>query len=360
MKRKIVVAVLCGILTISSLAGCGNTQVEETEPTAVEEPTVEEETPADGEEAVKETAEEVIEEVEAEEPEQPEQPEQPEKYICLAETVYNADGSVQSLTKYICNESGDTLEGTCYDMDGNVVSSTLYEYEYDTDGNKIKETENWTNTQNNLSSSILREYEYDTNGNMMKLKLNNSDVEGFYIDEYEYDANGNVTKNIYTHFDGDGNVTVTNSHEYEYDTNGNKIKHIYTDEMYSFLYEYENEYDANGNIIKYICNSMNEDGTELGTDLSEYKYDAENRLFSETFYDSMGEIIYYEYDEHGNNIRHIQYDEFLPSFCAEYKYMELQDYLDAKESIDAEEVECVNTESIESILSGLGISPNNN
>lgn len=356
MKRKIVVAVLCGILAISSLAGCGNTQVEETEPTAVEEPTVEEETPADGEEAVEETAEEVIEEVEAEEPEQE------EKYICLAETVYNADGSVQSLTKYICNESGDTLEGTCYDMDGNVVRSTLYEYEYDTDGNKIKKTENWTNAQNNLSSSILREYEYDTNGNMMKLKLNNSDVEGFYTDEYEYDANGNVTKNIYTDFDGDGNVTVTNSHEYEYDTNGNKIKDISPSDGSTVISEYENEYDENGNLIKYTCNSAFEDGEIFATDLCEYKYDDENRLLSETLYDAMDCIIYKEYDAHGNTIRHIQYttDDFFPSFCTEYEYMELQDYLDAKESIDAEEVECVNTESIESILSGLGISLNNN
>lgn len=363
MKRKAVVVLLCGILAISSLAGCGNTQVEEAEPVSTEEPSVEEEPPVVEEEApaVEEVVEEVTEEVEEEEPEQIVE----EKYICLAETSYNADGSVDRLTKYIYNESGDMIEETGCDVDGNVVRSASYEYEYDADGNKIKETENWTNAQNDLSGSISREYEYDANGNVTKFTLSNSDVEGFYTDEYEYDANGNTIKDIYTDFDADGNEESSSFHEYEYDASGNIIKEISDIGSGTFVYEYENEYDENGNIIKYTCNHADEDGEVFSTDLCEYKYDDENRLLSETIYDWSG-VIYHEYDEHGNNTRHIQYstDDFFPSFCAEYKYMELQEYLAAKESIDAEEIEIeiviANGESIESILSGLRISLNNN
>lgn len=354
MKRKAVVVLLCGILAVSSLAGCGNTQVEEAEPVSTEEPSVEEEPPVAEEEApaVEEVVEEVTEEVEEEEPE----PIVEEKYICLAERYYDADGDW--LTKYIYNEHGDVL-GTGCDVDGNLTGSTSYEYEYDADGNKIKEIET------NAAFSITSEYEYDANGNVTKFTLNNSDVEGFYTDEYEYDANGNMIKDIWTDFDADGNEESSSFHEYEYDASGNIIKEISDIGPGTFVYEYENEYDENGNIIKYTCNHADEDGEVFSTDLCEYKYDDENRLLSETIYDWSG-VIYHEYDEHGNNTRHIQYstDDFFPSFCAEYKYMELQEYLAAKESIDAEEIEIetviANGESIESILSGLGISLNNN
>lgn len=133
MKRKITAVLLCGILAISSLAGCGSIQGEEAEPAVVEEPTVEEETP------VAEEEEEVTEEAEAEESEQEEE----EKYLCLTQTDYNADGSVEALTKYIYNESGDTLKEITYDADGSITESTEYADSgfgwttYDADGNEI-------------------------------------------------------------------------------------------------------------------------------------------------------------------------------------------------------------------------------
>lgn len=173
MKRKMVMALLCGILGISSLTGCGNTQLEEAEPIVVEEPQVKELTVEEEKSVAVDGAEET-------------EQEQEERYLRLKETEYNADGSVKQLTKYIYNESGNMLKQTSYIADGSRESSIEYEFDedgvstksviYDADGNITESTEyaetgfGWTtyDADGNEISSYLSEDEFDNNGNQIK------------------------------------------------------------------------------------------------------------------------------------------------------------------------------------------------
>lgn len=394
MKRKMLVALLCGILVISSLAGCGNTQVEEADAVAVEEPQVEEASVAvDGAE------EDVIGDVE-------EETEQEERYLRLKETEYNADGSVKQLTKYIYDESGSMLKQTSYAADGSRESSIEYEFDengvstksvsYDADGNIIESTEyaengfGWTtyDADGNEISSYLSEDEFDDNGNQIKSTYHQSDLydgslETFdWVTEYEYDDNNRQTKMISyeedgstiqyiyeyaydsagnciteTKYDADGTVSSTKDKEYDSDNNIIKETETNADGTGYMLTEYE--YDSRGNQIK-VSTSYNYDYYNSSS-VSEYEYDINDRQVRQTYYSdgALQSINCMEYDDYGNIIRTIIYyteeSEYQTNGITEYKYMKLQDYLTAKESIDEEEIEIVNTESVENILSSLGI-----
>ena len=467
MKRKLITLVMASALISASLAGCGNKEVEETEPVAVEEPAVEE-TPTAGDEA----EEEVTGDVETEEPEQ----EVEEKYICLAQTDYHADGSVETLKKYIYNESGNVLKEityatdssiillieyecddkgnpikyTCTDADGNVTSGPyLYGYEYDDKGNIIKKTETETETDEdgNVVGSSSYEYEYDENGNTIKEKSTsiNTDGAGNVTDstafEAEYNENGNVIRMSHTYMDGNGNVTGSIVYEYEYDENGNEIKMSYidmdADGNVSSSGLCESEYDENGNEIKETYTYLDADGNVTASHWNEYEYNDTNNQTTKTsylvgdgtrikqeecVYDSAGNsiketmfldgkeynVVEYEYDGHGNMLKesHIDYynhmrwsfesvydvddrivremsysyvddsDVIESIICreydvygnqiktyyystdgmkfTEYEYIELKDYLATKEAIDQEEIEFVNVEPVENILSSSG------
>lgn len=409
MKRKVAVTLLCGVLAISSLAGCGNTQIEETEPVVAEEPAVEEETPLaeDG------PAEEVTEETDAEESEQEEE----EKFICLTQTDYNADGSVVTLTKYIYSESGGTLKEIAYGADGSVKSSIENELDengfciksttYDADGNITESTEHvnngivgnsetgstmgWTtyDADGNVISSYLSEDEFDDNGNQIKStysQINNYDGDCMTfggVTEYEYDDNNRQTKMISyeedgstiqyiyeyaydsagnciteTKYDADGAVSSTKDKEYDSDNNVIKETETNADGTGYMLTEYE--YDSRGNQIKMLT-SCNYD-YYTSNSLSEFEYDTNDRQVRQTYYSegALQSISCKEYDNYGNISRAITYyteeSEYQVSQITEYEYIELQDYLTAKKSIDEEETTFVNTEPIETILSGLGIS----
>ena len=371
----------------ATLAGCGNAETGEAESAATAETAVEEETPVDG---GGETLEEVAVDAETEQEEE-------EKYLCMTTTDYNADGSVETLTKYIYNEYGNTLKATSYAADSSIESLAEYEYEYDDKGNTIKYTSTETDADGNVTSSQLFEYEYDDNGNIIwesdavnDVRWNEPWTNWF---EYEYDDNGNKIKEIRTNADADRNVTDSSLVEYEYDDNGNEIKHTYTTSdadgnvTWTNWVENEYEYDDSGNIIKYTSTEIDADGNVMSSsseeyeyddhgnitkkstsynsdyysnsDLSEYEYDADDRLVKETNYsysaDGVIERVEYSgYDEYGNRIISIYYSTYGLQIT-EYKYIEQKDYLASKGSIDGEEIEIVNSELIENILSSLGI-----
>lgn len=399
MKRKIVVVLLCGILAISSLAGCGNAEAEKAESVIAEEPDVEEETPI----AEEETVEEVTGDVETEEPEQEEE----KIYICLTKTDYNSDGSVETLTKYIYNESGNTLKEisygadsvirsskeyehdendrcvkittydadgnitgsteyadigigwTEYDADGNVISSYSSEDEFDDNGNQIKTTYSQMSTydgRTNTSGGVV-EFEYDDNNRQIKEILYEEDGSTIqYIYEYAYDSAGNCITE--TNYGADETVFSIKNKEYDSDNHVVKETETNADGTGYALWEYE--YDSRGNTIKEST-SYNYDYYSINS-LVEYEYDASDRRIRQTYYSdgALQSINCMEYDDYGCIFREIEYyteeSEYQTGRITKYEYMELQDYLIAKDSIDKEEVEIVNTESVENILSGLGIS----
>ena len=157
----------------------------------------------------------------------------------------------------VCVEksSDSSTEKFTYDDKGNLIGSVEYSitksfvYEYDSNGNKIKENDT--------------SYEYDANGNMVVMRYKDFlDREAKTV--YEYDASGNQIKEI--QYSGDG--TVEQENYYEYDANGNKIK------MWNDFSNSTYEYDANGNMIKEIWADYLA-GTWTG--VTTYEYDEKGR-----------------------------------------------------------------------------------
>ncbi len=182
---------------------------------------------------------------------------------------YDNHGNLVS-EKYYYNGklSDESTYKNRYDIYGNLVSKKYYEngkytceyeYEYDSIGNVIGETEPI------LSSSLKYEYEYeyDRYGNVVvsKKRFRNREVVSEY--EYKYDNNGKVlSKKCYS--DGE----LVSEYEYEYGNSGNILseKYYYSEKNYhdgEFLDE--TSYDNNGNIVskKYY---------ENGKIHSEYEY----------------------------------------------------------------------------------------
>lgn len=178
-------------------------------------------------------------------------------------------------------------------------------------------------------------------------------VTGIY--EYAYDSAGNqITE---TQYDADGSVSVLANKEYDSDNHLIKEAASRADEE---LWLKEYEYDDRGNKIK-------ESTIYYGLDsnyLDEYEYDMNDRLVKTTSY-SKGEITSIssiEYDEHGNAVKMVNKESdnddssSLLAPIVENRYIELQEYLASKESIDQQELEIVNTEPLENIVLDAGTS----
>lgn len=403
MKKKIIALFMAAVVMSAALSGCGDTAAEEPTPVAEDkELTLEEETSGtEAEEA------EVTGETEAEE--EPEQePIQEDKYLHLLRTAYHADGSVKDVTRYIYDESGNMTKEISYTADGSIES--YVEYENDADGNCIKYTEydaggkvtksaesKYDSNHNCLESisydsdgNVIYSYEYmfDDNGNEIKEKhFSTAEYDGIsstfkFVFTYEYDDKNRKIK--HTMYDGD-ETTVTGIYEYAYDSAGNQITETQYDADGSVSVLANKEYDSDNHLIKEAASRADEDlwlkeyeyddrGNKikestvyygLGSSyLAEYEYDADDRLVKTTNY-SKGEITSISsiaYDEHGNAVKLVNkesdndYSDSLFAPIVENRYIELQEYLGSKESIDKQEIEIVNTEPLENIVLDAGTS----
>lgn len=232
------------------------------------------------------------------------------------------------LSIYTYDEHDNPIRMADYDADGKLLTETVYDYEYDSDGNlkKSKETIDGRlncETEYTVSDgeSIEAKYtqynedgsyfinEYDGNGNVVKLidydakgnvtlqtdseYAQNGDGEWYEVSRTEVYADGTKIEAEYneygdntgrTVYDADGNVESTESWEYTYDGNGNKVEMKYyqdgnlseetlyktvTDEDYSITYpETITTYNEDGS--KTVCVY-----DENGDLVSEEHYDAE-------------------------------------------------------------------------------------
>ncbi|MCM1388153.1 MAG: hypothetical protein NC231_12565 [Bacillus sp. (in: Bacteria)] len=275
---------------------------------------------------------------------------------------YDTEGNITEIyepAKPEEEDNGDYTKysgGTSYDADGNIIWSHISKNEYDDNENQIKlTTTQMSDYGDGLKTYIMgSEWEYDDNNRMIKAIYYADD--GITVSqtcEYAYDSAGNcITETAY---DADGSVTSTVDREY--DAEGHVIKETQTNADGSGYTLTESEYDNRGNMIKQSTESKYDYYT--ASYLSEYEYDTDDRQVRYTYYSDgvMKSMSCREYDEHGNMIKDISYntDETWAGIT-EYKYMALQDYLAAKESIDQEEIEAVNTESVETLLSDSGIA----
>jgi antitoxin component YwqK of YwqJK toxin-antitoxin module len=252
-------------------------------------------------------------------------------------TVTNADGTYTNITDY--DENGDVTR--VYTDDHGVIT----EKSYTEDKKEEKKTEtltiyNYCNEYwdivkqissygNGEIDTVGYEFEYDENGNAVKEIQNGGET----VIIFEYGSDGNLIKEVTS--SGDGTSSVTN----EYDENGNRVKRI-TETIDGKITTDEFEYS--GDLITKV--------TEITGDIvSVYKYEFEGDYTTEEIrYDgtigSDGEFLFtdevsvismdYEFGENGNPIKQmVDYSRFYssPSFVSEYENL-----LTAEAEIDSD------------------------
>ena len=194
------------------------------------------------------------------------------------EVIVDEEQNKKTTLSYENGEVVGTSE-SWYDADGHVIKSkngsTMNEYSYDENGNRIFFQEVVYNVWENQYYYQREEYEYNAN-NVMVIRntfVQNHDgdfylgsrikydSEGRKIEEEEfrqdgtrlwlqeitYDEYGNEIKDIQTDSDG----VISRLIERVYDENGNLLKQYYKEGDFEAVKE--QEYDDHGNLIKYIC-----------------------------------------------------------------------------------------------------------
>ena len=201
---------------------------------------------------------------------------------------------------------------TC-EKDGTIANTTVYRYEYDEEGNRIRCTE--YNEDGNVTQWYA--YEYDEKGNMTAETFT---VE--YMDMWEthvYKEDGELLVLLQGSEDrpGNGADAWTYKWEYEYNEHDNVVSKLYeTPEGERELTTYEYEYDVAGNVIKetrYLADPDDEEDKEL-TEWTEYDYDKDNMVTEIITYNSKGEVqhsetVEYTYDAEGNMTMTIRFGE---------------------------------------------------
>lgn len=128
----------------------------------------------------------------------------------------NSDGSISRWNEYEYDANGNKIKETEFNPDGSISNWWEDEYEYDANGNLIK----WI-----MNDCEWYLYEYDSiTGKMIKRTLMyiEDSIQSTIYDwsEFEYDINGNWIKE--THFNSDGSIDYWSEYEYQYCPNAPK------------------------------------------------------------------------------------------------------------------------------------------
>lgn len=232
------------------------------------------------------------------------------------------------------NDTKRVFAGACtYYADGGLMSFSEYVYEFDKNGNPVKE---WEYFDGKLNATIKREY--DSSGSYTEKKINSRDNVEYFREYYE---NGVIKKETTYEYTGDIDVITeyneaglpvrkesfswTYTVEYEYDDNGILVKEIETDYDDNNVLEeiYENIYDSEGEVIRSTITYP--DGSVVVAERNETVEDGNKKTINT--YNSDDELLYVvekEYDAKGNLLKKFSYSinngekEFLSS--SEYTY----------------------------------------
>jgi YD repeat-containing protein len=172
----------------------------------------------------------------------------------------DSEGAFGTITEYENNEQGDCIREVTTDLDGNNPSETTMEYEYDADGNRVKQM------VYNSDGKMTASYEYDAQGNEVTWNAD-WDMFGTFTRCYEneYDAQGNLVKQVMT----DENGEAFSTKQFSYDADDNPTKMVYYEnDVQTSVTEYE--YDENNNLIKETETSGTDMGDRVWTTTYEY------------------------------------------------------------------------------------------
>lgn len=236
--------------------------------------------------------------------------------VCGAQIVDLGD----SKSLYLYNDNGDMLKMADYDLDGNVITETTCQYEYDSNSQLIRSAtttdgvlvEECTYTSVGGESVVTQciSYiedgtkfinDYDEYGNVIRLISYDTEGNVDYQSESEYalSADGVWYETKCTSTEQDGSVSIGT-----FSDTGDQvglIRYDATGEMlYSYSWEYTYDEDGNWQTMKYYCNDIlteetiyktvtTENGsTTYPETVTEYHEDGTQTV---TTYDENGEVI---------------------------------------------------------------------
>ena len=175
-------------------------------------------------------------------------------------------------------------------------------FEYDLIGKKGAEDVLYNNINLPSRQFIMRsdaqaiyEYEYDGNGNVIKQTVKKNGAEGHEVSvyEYTYDENNRRVKAEFTFYG-----VASGFNTFTYDEKGNLIRQTQEDSQGLLALEYVMSYDEKGNRTR--IETIFGDESEV-TNIS-YQFDENGRAVKETstYSDGSSEVWDYTYDEKGN------------------------------------------------------------
>jgi len=190
--------------------------------------------------------------------------------VCGSEIIDLDD----SISIYIYDEHDNPVRMAEYDADGKLLTETVYEYEYDSDGNikKSKET---------IDGRLNCETEYTvSDGESIETKYTQYNEDGSYFIN-EYDSNGNVIKMI--DYDAEGNVTLQTDSEYAQSGDGEWYE-VSRTEVYADSTKIKAEYNEHSdNTARTVYDA---DGNETSNETWEYTYDDNGFKATEKAYEN--------------------------------------------------------------------------
>jgi len=213
---------------------------------------------------------------------------------------YDGDGNVTDSILYEYDENGNNNKMVTYRQED--VTTELYTYNND---GHIK-TSSWSRLPVDEPSS--KEFFYDEKGNEIEIKyLEDGKYEYSTIFEIEYDKNGNViSEKKYDKFQGGRDIETDHFIKAKYDKKGNMVERRYCGEGNTVYSIEEFEYDSNGNVLKKIENSG------IGKKIEIYEYNEYGELIKSLIYrgnDVLKSTITCKYEKYGNQIYKMEKEE---------------------------------------------------